>query len=210
MNNRLGDIPAWAMEDSDEEDDMNGKDNGFGGGDIELAEAKPQYMEDFFREVDTIKADIDAVSQASKDIAKINEQSMQATTTSEEQKLSKMLKPLIDSTNKRAKRTKNLLGLLKQETDQLKEQGKLNASDIRYVIIDSSFMHSLPYHNVHTFTNLDYYLGDSQMQYHNLTYRKIHLRLFCVFSFQYYSRGLTPLFILQYVNIYDKTESVRT
>lgn len=135
MNNRLGDIPAWAMDDSDEDDDIpqpNGKDNGFGGGgDIEMGEAKPQYMENFFREVDSIKADIDAVSQASKEIAKINEASMRATTTAEEQKLSKRLKPLIDTTNKRAKRTKNLLGLLKQETDQLKEEGKLNASDIR-------------------------------------------------------------------------------
>mmetsp|Transcript_10841 Transcript_10841/g.25859 ORF Transcript_10841/g.25859 Transcript_10841/m.25859 type:complete len:308 (-) Transcript_10841:256-1179(-) len=129
MNNRLGDIPAWAMEDSDDEESASGKGNG-GGGDIEM-QSKPQYMEDFFREVDTIKSDIDAVSKAAKEIGKINEQSMRATTTSEEQKLSKMLKPLIDATNKRAKRTKNLLGLLKQETDQLKEQGKLNASDIR-------------------------------------------------------------------------------
>ena len=56
MNNRLGEIPAWAME-------------------------------DFFREVDTIKSDIDAVSKAAKEIGKINEQSMRATTTAEEQKL---------------------------------------------------------------------------------------------------------------------------
>jgi hypothetical protein len=127
MNNRLGDIPAWAMEDSDEEDVPNPE----SGGDIEMQQQKPQYMEDFFREVDSIKADIDAVAQASKDIAKINEQSMRATTTSEENKLSKKLKPLIDTTNKRAKRTKTLLSLLKEETDKLKAEGKLNSSDIR-------------------------------------------------------------------------------
>jgi predicted kinase len=92
---------------------------------------KPQYMEDFFREVDSIKADIDAVSVAAKEIAKINEQSMRATTTSEENKLSKKLKPLIDATNKRAKRTKTLLGLLKEETDKLQSEEKLNASDVR-------------------------------------------------------------------------------
>jgi t-SNARE complex subunit (syntaxin) len=134
MNNRLGDLPAWAMEDSDDSDDDVPKPSK-NGGDIEMQNQEKdehkQYMEDFFREVDSIKADIDAVAQASKDIAKINEQSMRATTTSEEQKLSKQLKPLIDNTNKRAKRTKNLLGLLKEETDQLKAQGKLNASDIR-------------------------------------------------------------------------------
>ena len=56
---------------------------------------------------------------------------MRATTTAEEQKLSKKLKPLIDTTNKRAKRTKNLLGLLKEETEKLKAEGTLNASDIR-------------------------------------------------------------------------------
>lgn len=136
MNNRLGDLPAWAVEDSDDSDDDVPKQSK-NGGDIEMQNQEKdehkQYMENFFREVDSIKADIDAVAQASKDIAKINEQSMRATTTSEEQKLSKKLKPLIENTNKRAKRTKTLLGLLKEETDQLKAQGKLNASDIRYV-----------------------------------------------------------------------------
>jgi hypothetical protein len=135
MNNRLGDIPAWAMEDSDESDDDVPKPSK-NGGDIEMQQ-QPQkqkdnhYMENFFREVDSIKADIDAVSLASKEIAKINEQSMRATTTAEEQKLSKMLKPLIETTNKRAKRTKNLLGLLKEETEKLKADGTLNSSDIR-------------------------------------------------------------------------------
>ena len=127
MNNRLGDIPAWAMEDSDDDDDPNSE----GGGDVEMQQQKPQYMEDFFREVDSIKADIDAVAQATKDIAKINEQSMRATTTSEENKLSKKLKPLIDTTNKRARRTKTLLGLLKEETEKLKAERRLSPSDQR-------------------------------------------------------------------------------
>mgnify|MGYP001176961801 CR=1 FL=1 len=130
MNNRLGEFPAWTGGDSDEEDDIPNLESS--GGDVEMQEqSKPQYMEEFFREVDSIKADIDAVSVAAKDIAKINEQSMRATTTSEENKLSKKLKPLIDSTNKRAKRTKTLLGLLKEETDKLKAEEKLNASDVR-------------------------------------------------------------------------------
>jgi hypothetical protein len=38
---------------------------------------------------------------------------------------------LIDATNNRAKRTKTLLGLLKEETDKLEKEEKLNASDIR-------------------------------------------------------------------------------
>jgi t-SNARE complex subunit (syntaxin) len=56
---------------------------------------------------------------------------MRATTTAEEKSLSKKLGPLIASTNKRAKRTKTLLGLLKEETEKLKASGKLNASDVR-------------------------------------------------------------------------------
>ena len=56
---------------------------------------------------------------------------MRATTTAEEQKLSKKLKPLIESTNKRARQTKTLLVLLKEETDKLKKGKKINPSDTR-------------------------------------------------------------------------------
>ena len=143
MNNLMGDIPAWALDsDSDDGDADNPQSNSNGGGkgDIEMQEQttaktdeNSQYMSTFFSEVDNINADIKAVAQASKDIGIINEQSMRATTTAEEQKLSSKLGPLIDTNNKRAKRTKDLLGLLKQETDQLKAEGKLNASNVRYV-----------------------------------------------------------------------------
>lgn len=136
----MGEIPAWAMEDSDSEGegdnpdwakDTGGKKNG--GGDIEMQQQQDnnRYMTTFFKEVDGINADIKAVSQASKDIAIINEKSMRATTTAEEKALSKQLGPLISNTNKRAKRTKVLLGLLKEETEKLKAEAKLNASDVR-------------------------------------------------------------------------------
>jgi hypothetical protein len=126
MNNLLGDIPAWATEDSDDDapDPKSGRD-------VEMAQKKPTFMDHFFREVDNIKADIEAVSHAAKRIDKINEEAMRATTTVEENKLSKQLKPLIDGTNNRAKRTKTLLGLLKEETDKLEKEEKLNASDVR-------------------------------------------------------------------------------
>mmetsp|Transcript_13823 Transcript_13823/g.33460 ORF Transcript_13823/g.33460 Transcript_13823/m.33460 type:complete len:302 (+) Transcript_13823:114-1019(+) len=124
MNNLLGDIPAWAKDDSDGDDE---KDDG----DVEMAQKKVTIMDHFFREVDNIKADIEAVSEAAKTIDKINEEAMRATTTAEENKLSKQLKPLIDSTNKRAQRTKTLLGLLKEESEKLEKEEKLNASDLR-------------------------------------------------------------------------------
>lgn len=127
MNNRLGDIPAWALEDSDDEA------NGGGGGDIEMGSTPNNEMDQFFREVDGIKADIDAVGSAAKMIDKINEQAMRATTTAEENRLSQQLKPLVDNTNKRAKRTKNLLSVLKEETEvwEKDKSKKYKSSDLR-------------------------------------------------------------------------------
>lgn len=139
----MGDIPAWAQ-DSDSESDAGGNNNNGNnnngpswatGGDVEMQQQNndSKYMDSFFKEVDGINADIKAVSKATADIGTINEKSMRATTTAEEQALSKQLGPLINNTNKRAKRTKTLLGLLKEETEKLKEEGKLNASNVRYV-----------------------------------------------------------------------------
>ena len=152
MNNLMDDIPAWALEDSDSDGDNRdwAKDSGMksggkkkGGGDIEMQQQgddSDKYMTDFFKHVESINADIKAVAKASKDIALINEKSMRATTTAEEKSLSKKLGPLISTTNKRAKNTKSLLGLLKEDTDQLNAEGKLNASDVRYVSTSSVVM----------------------------------------------------------------------
>lgn len=137
MNNRLGDLPAWAAGDDDDDDNMDtaaGQQSG--GGDLEMGDVsssvkQPKHMEHFFREVDTIKADIEAVKKATTMIRDLNDQAMQATTTEEENELSRRLRPLVDRTNKQAKNTKNLLGLLKEETKKLKEQGELKQSDER-------------------------------------------------------------------------------
>jgi len=124
MNNLLGDIPDWAKEDSDGDNPKEDKD-------VEMAQKKVTIMDHFFREVDNIKADIEAVTQGAKTIDQINEEAMRATTTAEENKLSKRLKPLIDSTNNRARRTKTLLSLLKEESEKLEKEEKLNGSDLR-------------------------------------------------------------------------------
>jgi hypothetical protein len=123
MNDRLGDIgtPAWAAVESDDEE-----------GDVEMAN-KPQakYMQSFFRDVDSIKADIDAVKVATQTIHQINEEAQMATTSEKENELSDRLRPLVQSTNVRAKRTKNMLALIKKETDTLKEGGEAKSSDVR-------------------------------------------------------------------------------
>jgi t-SNARE complex subunit (syntaxin) len=126
MNDRLGDL-GWANE-SDDGDDNNNQQ-----GDVEMADKQPKHMEHFFREVESIKEDIEAVKRGTLKIASINEQALQATTTEEENELSNRLRPLVDDTNKRAKRTKNMLGLLKEENKKLKDEGKAKGSDLRCV-----------------------------------------------------------------------------
>lgn len=131
MNDRLGDLGSaanWA--DSDDDLDPAGE----GGGDVEMASTnnkQPKHMEHFFREVESIKDDIEQVKKASKTIGDINETALHATTTEEENELSNRLRPLVDQTNKRAKRTKNLLGLLKEENKKLKDEETAKASDLR-------------------------------------------------------------------------------
>lgn len=140
MNDRMGDVPLWAVEsDEEEEDEAAAAPSGKGGGDIEMGavkeEEQPQYMTHFFNEVETIKADIEFVKRATNKITRLSEEAIHATTTEKEQALSKKLKPIVTETNKRAKRTKNLIGLLREETKNLKEEDKLKASDERYVAV---------------------------------------------------------------------------
>ena len=129
MNDRLGDLGGFADDDSDDDDAFDNE----AGGDVEMQRTpqQPSHMTHFFKEVDSIKADIEFVKKASRKIADINEEALQATTTEKENELSNKLRPLIDSTNNRARRTKNLLGLLKEETAKLEKEDKLNQSDKR-------------------------------------------------------------------------------
>jgi t-SNARE complex subunit (syntaxin) len=140
MNDRLGDLGGGGGSNTywiDSDDDGNNNT-----GDVEMGntgttntkqQEQAKHMEHFFREVESIKLDIEQVEKATKKIGMINETALHATTTEEENELSNQLRPLIDQTNKRAKRTKTLLGLLKEETKKLKEDGTGKASDLRYV-----------------------------------------------------------------------------
>jgi hypothetical protein len=146
MNDRLGDLGGggglyWNdgpnnndnnMNNDNYDDDDGGDDNGHRG-DVEMAIAQPKHMEHFFRDVESIKDDIEQVERATRMISEINESAIHATTTEEENELSNRLRSVIDETNKRAKRTKTLLGLLKEETKKLKDDGTGKASDLRYV-----------------------------------------------------------------------------
>lgn len=141
MNDRLGDLPSWALEEAQndpsefEDERPVGKKGrkGESGGDIEMGNqsSQPKHMESFFRHVDGVKKDIESIIKASKKIGEINEATMQATTTEEENKLSQKMRPLVDKTNKQAKRTKETLGLLKEETKKLESESAIKQSDLR-------------------------------------------------------------------------------
>ena len=129
MNNRLGDLPDWAKDPIDEEEDEKAQEN---------AEPVPAHQdkkqvnkEIFFTAVEQIKKEITHIQQATADIEKINEQAQKATTTEKEQELSKRLRSVIDGTNKKAKAAKNLLGELKTENEELKNKGEIAPSDLR-------------------------------------------------------------------------------
>uniref|UniRef100_A0A7R9WLG1 t-SNARE coiled-coil homology domain-containing protein n=1 Tax=Pseudictyota dubia TaxID=2749911 RepID=A0A7R9WLG1_9STRA len=133
MNDRLGDLgggdtPDWAFDDDGSGKQQSGDDFGQ---EPEAGPAQPKHMETFFRDVESIKADIEAVSKATKRIGEINEDAVLATTDAKEAQLSNELRPLVDATNKRAKRTKNLLALLKEDNEKLKKEGDVKQSDMR-------------------------------------------------------------------------------
>lgn len=152
MNDRLaelGDVPSWAKED------------GPGGGDIEMGQKKdeqtpadqtqdfgwaddsntatnnnevpsqPEHMKQFFDDVEAIKADISAVTDATEQITALKDKAVLATSETEEAKISDTIRTLVEGTNGRAKKCKNLLGLLKEENSNLKKEGQAKPTDLR-------------------------------------------------------------------------------
>jgi len=133
MNNRLAELSSaaiWAHPDADLEA-ANG-----GGGEVEMASNQPKHMQEFFSWVDEIKSDLDRIETAARKIGKINDSTLQATTTEEEKQLSSQLKRVIQENNERARRTKELLGLLKKQNEKFKSERTAKGSDLRYVRIE--------------------------------------------------------------------------
>jgi t-SNARE complex subunit (syntaxin) len=89
------------------------------------------YMDAFFRDVQSIQSSIQEINHATKRIGEINEETILTTSEAKEKSLSMELRPLIDQTNKKAKKTKNLLQVLKEETGKLNKEKKLTTADLR-------------------------------------------------------------------------------
>jgi len=154
MNDRLGEIgggatPSWAQEaDIVEAAEVNnevdvelGYDTQDQTDDFEtyptndenkvVVDPGKKIMELFFLDVEKLKADIDLVTQATKRIGEINEESIMSTSDIREKELSEEMRPLVNETNSRAKSTKNLLACLKDENIKYKKNDTIKNNDIR-------------------------------------------------------------------------------
>jgi len=154
MNDRLGEIgggaaPSWAQEVdiveaaivNNEVDVELGYDTQDQNDDFEtystndenkvVVDPGKKIMELFFLDVEKLKADIDLVTQATKRIGEINEESIMSTSDVREKELSKEMRPLVNKTNSRAKSTKNLLACLKDENIKYKKNDTIKNNDIR-------------------------------------------------------------------------------
>lgn len=90
-----------------------------------------QYMNAFYKDIEKIRADIEAIERTTKRIGDMNDKAVLSVSDSEEADLSRELTPLIQETNKSAKRTKTMLELLKEENKKFKEEQTVKDSDMR-------------------------------------------------------------------------------
>ena len=144
MNDQLGDLGEdLPFSDVDIEKANN---NPFGGSDdgdfdfvaveesskTEVPEeaAQKALMDQFFKDVESIYGDIEAVKEATRRIGEINEESLMSTSDNRENELSQQMSPLVDDTNKKAKR-KKLLAPLKKDNTKYKSEDNIKTSDTR-------------------------------------------------------------------------------
>lgn len=111
---------SWANEDGNGTSDQSNN-----------ASTQPEHMKQFFNDVEAIKGDISSVSSATEQIISLKDKAVLATSEQEETQISDTIRTLVESTNKRAKTCKNLLGLLKQENANLTEKKEITSTDLR-------------------------------------------------------------------------------
>jgi len=159
MNDRLaelqGGVPSWAQEDGGASNDDGDIEMGQGkttentaddaedfewGKETEDTDAntngneapsQPEHMKQFFDDVEAIKSDIAAVTEATEQIITLKDQAVLATSETEEARISDTIRTLVEGTNGRAKKCKNLLGLLKEENANLKQEEAAKPTDLR-------------------------------------------------------------------------------
>jgi len=127
-------VPVWDYADNSDDDDSDDDDSDFTPTSAEdnVKEVEQQgYMESFFQDVEGIKDNIANIENAAQRIGEINQESMFAIRETKERELSMEVRPLINQTNTKAKKTKTLLTVLKEENKKLNENETLKNSDMR-------------------------------------------------------------------------------
>jgi len=102
-----------------------------GGGGTTETPSQPEHMKQFFDDVEFIKSDISAVTEATEQIITLKDKAVLATSETEESQISDTIRKLVETTNGRAKKCKNLLGLLKEENSNLKQTEEAKPTDLR-------------------------------------------------------------------------------
>ena len=120
-DNNDGDF-GWAMEEGGGETTASGE---------APSSSQPEHMKQFFDDVEAIKSDIDTVTNATEQIITLKDRAVLATSETEEAQISDTIRNLVENTNKCAKSCKNMLGLLKEETSNLKEKDEAKPTDLR-------------------------------------------------------------------------------
>jgi len=127
MRNRLDEVRAAAVVNPTNVDIELGPMEATG-----LQQAGPsEFMGAFFAQVEDVKRGIAAVEQASRRIREITDERVLAVSQSAEEALSRELTPLVESSNRRLKATKELLERMAEETQQNKATLKQSEARIR-------------------------------------------------------------------------------
>lgn len=125
-------VGSWANDPDDFDFQPSPKENSQQN--VKAAQQK-QHMDSFFQDVDTIKANIQQIEQATRRIGDMQDESMLTVSEQREQQLSDEVRPMIEDTNRKAKKTKTLLTVLKEENKTFAEGGDsditLKDSDLR-------------------------------------------------------------------------------
>mmetsp|Transcript_1263 Transcript_1263/g.1709 ORF Transcript_1263/g.1709 Transcript_1263/m.1709 type:complete len:325 (-) Transcript_1263:221-1195(-) len=85
-----------------------------------------EFMHEFFARAETVKTNINVIKDSTRDIAEINQNVVQATTSDREHEFSNLLEPLVKKTNKCATAAKTTLTSLREETDRMKQEAQAN------------------------------------------------------------------------------------
>lgn len=106
------------------------------------ATATSSSMDAFFRDVESVEANIAEISEATRRIGALNDSAALATTDAREAEISGEVRPLVDETNKVAKRTKDLLASMKEygSVKPNEKKGKMKQSDLQ---IRNNLCHTL-------------------------------------------------------------------